>query len=69
MQASAFKNEYDTAILIAGDGDYQSSVQAVKDTGKRVELAYFKGRARMSLVQLCDLSRRIRKSFIEKLLF
>lgn len=69
MQRAAFKDEYDVAILIAGDGDYQSSVQAVKDIGKRVELAYFKGLARMSLVQLCDLSRRIRRSFIKKLSF
>ena len=36
-----FKNNYDVAILVAGDTDYVGAVQAVKDNGKHVEVALF----------------------------
>ena len=36
-----FKNNYDVAILVAGDNDYVGAVQAVKDNGKHVEIALF----------------------------
>jgi uncharacterized LabA/DUF88 family protein len=36
-----FKNNYDVAILVAGDSDYVGAVQAVKDNGKHVEIALF----------------------------
>jgi len=36
-----FKNNYDVAILIAGDNDFAGAVQAVKDNGKHVEIALF----------------------------
>ena len=37
----SFKNNYDVAILVAGDSDYVSALQAVKDNGKNVEVALF----------------------------
>jgi uncharacterized LabA/DUF88 family protein len=37
----SFKNNYDTAILVAGDADYVGALQAVKDNGKHVEVALF----------------------------
>jgi uncharacterized LabA/DUF88 family protein len=36
----AVKNLYDTAILVSGDGDFASVIEAVKDLGKHVEVAY-----------------------------
>jgi uncharacterized LabA/DUF88 family protein len=36
-----FKNNYDVAILVAGDSDYVGALQAVKDNGKNVEIALF----------------------------
>ena len=36
-----FKDNYDVAILVAGDNDYVGAVQAVKDNGKHVEIALF----------------------------
>ncbi len=36
-----FKNNYDVAILVAGDNDYVGAIQAVKDNGKHVEVALF----------------------------
>lgn len=37
----SFKNNYDVAILVAGDSDYVGALQAVKDNGKNVEVALF----------------------------
>ena len=42
-----YKNNYDVAILIAGDSDYVGALQAVKDNGKNAEVALF-GKERTS---------------------
>jgi len=41
MLSMAVKNIYDTAILVSCDGDYVKAIDAVKDTGKHVEVACF----------------------------
>jgi uncharacterized LabA/DUF88 family protein len=41
MLSMASKNLYDVAILVSCDGDYVKAVDAVKDTGKHVEVACF----------------------------
>ncbi len=41
MLTHSFKNNYDVGILVAGDNDYVSAVQAVKDSGRHVEIALF----------------------------
>jgi len=41
MITHSFKNNYDVAILVAGDNDFVSAVQAVKDNGKHIEVALF----------------------------
>jgi len=43
----SFKNNFDTAILVAGDSDFVGAIQAVKDNGKNVEVALF-GKERTS---------------------
>ncbi|MFC2069768.1 NYN domain-containing protein [Chloroflexota bacterium] len=43
----SYKNNYDEAILVAGDSDYVGALQAVKDNGKNVEVALF-GKERTS---------------------
>ncbi len=57
MITHAFKNNYDVAILVAGDNDYVGAIQAVKDNGKHVEVALF-GQERTSR-QLRDVADRI----------
>ena len=37
----SYKNNYDEAILVAGDSDYVGACQAVKDNGKNIEVALF----------------------------
>lgn len=64
----AAMNEYDVAILVSNDGDYVSAAQSVQDTfKKKIEVAYFKGYISMNLKRVCDLSRRLRQSYFEKL--
>ena len=41
MITHSYKNNYDTAILVAGDNDFVSAIQAVKDNGNHVEVALF----------------------------
>ena len=48
MITHSFKNNYDVAILVAGDNDYVGALQSVKDNGKNVEVALF-GKERTSL--------------------
>jgi len=51
----SFKNNYDVAILVAGDSDYVCALQAVKDNGKNVEVALFgKERASRPLRDVAD---------------
>lgn len=60
----AYKDAYDTAILVTGDGDFVSAVLAVKDAGKHVENVYFKrGRSR-HLLKACDTFRELTPKFI-----
>jgi len=47
MITHSFKNNYDVAVLVAGDNDYVGALQAVKDNGKNVEVALF-GKERTS---------------------
>jgi uncharacterized LabA/DUF88 family protein len=41
MLVHSFKNNYDTAVLVACDNDFVAALQAVKDNGKHVEVALF----------------------------
>jgi uncharacterized LabA/DUF88 family protein len=41
MITHAYKDNYDVAILVAGDNDFTGAVQASKDSGKHVEIALF----------------------------
>jgi len=43
----SYKDNYDEAILVAGDSDYVGALQAVKDNGKNIEVALF-GKERTS---------------------
>ncbi len=67
MVAMAALNEYDVAILISNDGDYKSAVENTKRFNKKVENMYFKGSLSMALNGICDIKRRARRSYFEKL--
>ena len=57
MLTHGFKNNYDVAILVAGDNDFVAALQAVKNDGKNVEVALF-GKERTS-IELRNVADRI----------
>lgn len=69
MVAMAAQNKFDTAILVTNDGDYASAVTNTKIFGKKVELLYFRGKISMNLKKECDVVRRARRSFFERVEF
>lgn len=64
----AFKNEYDTAIILSNDGDFADAVKSIRELGKRAEIGYFKGSLSFNLRQSADLIRRMRPSYFIDLL-
>ena len=55
MITHSFRENYDTAVLVAGDNDFVGALQAVKDNGKNVEVALFgKERTSMYLRNVAD---------------
>jgi uncharacterized LabA/DUF88 family protein len=54
MLSLAYRNAYDTAILVSGDSDYIPVVEMVQQLGKRVENASFKKTSSFELRKVCD---------------
>ena len=54
MLKYAYKDIYDTAIIVSGDGDFTYVVREVKDLGKHVENASLRSSRSMVLSQTCD---------------
>lgn len=70
MVTMAALGKFDTAILISNDGDYVSAVKNVKESFlKKVEVLFLMNRLSMALRQVCDITRRARRSHFEKLEF
>ncbi len=54
MVSLAFRDGYDTAILVSGDSDYVPVVEEIQSLGKRVENASFKRTSSFELRKVCD---------------
>jgi len=54
MLALAFRNAYDTAVLVSGDSDFCYTVETIQDLGKRVINATFKRNSSPLLRAVCD---------------
>lgn len=54
MLTHAFLDNYDTAVLVAGDGDYVPLVEEVKRFGKRVTLQFIQSGLSDDLRLACD---------------
>jgi uncharacterized LabA/DUF88 family protein len=55
MLSHAYLDNYDVAILVAGDGDYVPLVEEVKRLGKRVHLSFFDSAATSPVLKIvCD---------------
>jgi uncharacterized protein (TIGR00288 family) len=55
MLTHSYKDNYDVAILVAGDSDFAPAVQAIKDSGKQLEVALFgRGSTSQQLRKVAD---------------
>lgn len=59
----AYKNHYDTAIVVSGDADFYPALQAVKDIGKHVEVAAFESNISGESSRVADVHIRLTKSY------
>ncbi|MBE0415546.1 MAG: NYN domain-containing protein, partial [Dehalococcoidia bacterium] len=50
----AWNNLYDVAVLVSGDSDFAYALQAVKNMGKHVEVAYFESSVSKDLLDIAD---------------
>ncbi len=55
MVRYAAADYFDVAILVSGDGDFSPAVEAVKEMGKQVEVAFFQKETAQQLRQVSDL--------------
>jgi uncharacterized LabA/DUF88 family protein len=51
----AWNNLYDVAVLVSGDSDFAYALQAVKNMGKHVEVAYFESNVSKDLLDVADV--------------
>ena len=54
MLSLAYRNTYDTAILVSGDADFVPVVEEIKSLGKHVESAYFEHGGARRLTEASD---------------
>jgi len=64
MLSHAFRNNYEVAVLVAGDGDYVPLVEEVKRLGKRVEVHFFEAPTNHELKLSADGFTDIRDTII-----
>jgi uncharacterized LabA/DUF88 family protein len=63
----AWSGFYDVAILVSGDADFAYAVQAVKNMGKHVEVAYFDGGVSKDLLDVADNRYLLDRAFFNDL--
>lgn len=64
MVSLAYENNYDTAIIVSGDGDFVPAVKKCQKLGKKVENAYFRISRSDFLKKVCNSSIKM-DNFIE----
>lgn len=67
MLELAYRNAYDTAILVSGDGDFARVAKAVKALGKHVENAFGHCGQSRQLRQACDVSVLLDSNFMKSI--
>jgi len=61
MVENACDNNFDTAILVSGDGDFLPAVRSIKKKGKIVKNIFFKNSSSRNLKNFCDESLELTK--------
>lgn len=63
----AWHDFYDVAVIVSGDADFAYALQAVKNMGKHVEVAYFESGVSKDLLEVADARHILNRSFFEGL--
>jgi uncharacterized LabA/DUF88 family protein len=63
----AWNDFYDTAVLVSGDSDFAYALQAIKNMGKHVEVAYFESGIARDLLDIADNRHLLNRSFFSGL--
>jgi uncharacterized LabA/DUF88 family protein len=63
----AWNDFYDVAMLVSGDSDFAYALQAVKNMGKHVEVAYFERGISKDLLSVADDRYLLNRSFFKGL--
>jgi uncharacterized protein (TIGR00288 family) len=63
----AWNDFYDVAMLVSGDSDFAYALQAVKNMGKHVEVAYFERGVSKDLLDIADNRYLLNQSFFKGL--
>ena len=63
----AWHDFYDVAVIVSGDADFAYALQAVKNLGKHVEVAYFESGVSKDLLEVADARHLLNRSFFEGL--
>jgi len=63
----AWNDLYDVAVLVSGDSDFAYALQAVKNMGKHVEVAYFESSVSRDLLDVADNRHLLTRNFFKGL--
>lgn len=63
----AWNDFYDVAVLVSGDSDFAYALQAVKNMGKHVEVAYFESGLSKDLLNVADNRHLLDQAFFRSL--
>jgi uncharacterized LabA/DUF88 family protein len=63
----AWDDRYDVALLVSGDADFAYALQAVKNLGKYVEVAYFESNVSKDILEVADDKHLLDRNFFKGL--
>jgi uncharacterized LabA/DUF88 family protein len=63
----AWGDRYDVALLVSGDADFAYALQAVKNLGKYVEVAYFESNVSKDILEVADDKHLLDRNFFKGL--
>ena len=63
----AWSDRYDVALLVSGDSDFAYALQAVKNMGKYVEVAYFESNVSRDILDVADNKHLLNRDFFKGL--
>lgn len=63
LVAFAFMDQYDTAVVVSGDGDFFPAIQTAKNQGKHVEVAAFDNNLSAEAANVADTVIKLNKTY------